>query len=262
VIEFIKYTVNGIQYQLTNNDDGTWSSQQNAPSVAGNYSLLLEISENGMISIIDSSDSRYDFFLEVIAAIERVTCLHNYVPEYISSITEFNTLFDVENAEFDAFYAATEKTKVDLYIPTASNDGIQRIENFFNITGVGTLDQRKKYLMSLFQNGNKLTEQSVKSIIATITGSNCIVEFFGANELDNPQPGKGVLQIQVFSPDNSDYRYEDIVRALNPLVPTHVKLLVVKFFATWNDVKMNFLDWGSIRSLEDWRSLSNYIPPQ
>jgi hypothetical protein len=67
----------------------------------------------------------------------------------------------------------------------------------------------------------------------------------------------------VLSPDNKkDYRYDDIAKALKSLVPGHIKLSVVKYFATWGDVKNNYADWATVKAMADWQTVKSYIPPQ
>lgn len=263
MIDYIKYTIDGKTYELINNQNGTWSKQLNAPNVAGNYELLLEISENGIVTYIDSNDPRYDFYLFVIASAERVIYLQNYVPDFISSAKEFTKIYETENLELDKAFASIEKTVSDMFILSASSEVITRIENFIGIKGQGTLEQRKYFIISLLAKGSKLNEKVIKGIANTITGSNCIVTFFGADELDNPYPGYGLLQVQVLSPDNQkDWRYEDIFRALKPLTPAHIKLLVIKYFSTWEDIKNNFVGWDAVATnMEDWQTIKNYIPP-
>lgn len=263
MIDYIKYTIDGQTYELINNGDGTWSRQLEAPSVAGNYNLLLEISENGIVTYVDSEDPRYDFYLYVIESAERVIYLENYVPEFISGADEFKKIYETENVELDKLYALIEKTVSDMFIISASNEVITRFENFLGIKGQGTLEQRKYYIISLLGKGNKLSESVIKGIANAITGSDCIVKFFTADELDNPDPGQGLIRVQVLSPDNNkDYRYDDIARALKPLIPAHLKLLVIKYFALWEDVKNNFADWAAVAGMADWRAIKSYIPPQ
>lgn len=263
MIDYIKYTVDGKTYELTNNNDGTWSRSLNAPSVVGVYNLLLEIKQGDSIVYIDSSDSRYRFYLEVMEEIERKTNLIRYIPPVLQDVLEYNVIFDSENVELDYFYDSIKQVGLDAFIRTASAEKITRLETFLGFKGIGTLEQRRTYLLSLFRKGNKLNENSIKEITRTITGSDCIVTFYGSDEASNPQPGIGLLSVQVLSPDNSkNYRYEDIYRALSPLVPGHIKLVVIKYFATWGDVKKNFADWSAVNSLASWRDVKNYIPPQ
>jgi len=263
MIDYIKYTVDGVTYSLVNNGDDTWSREETAPSVAGNYRLTLIISENGIITTLDSSNSLYETYLNVIVESERVVFLEKYVPDSIAETAQFRTIFDIENESFDDLYAEIEKIKSDAFITTSSIDTITRIEDFMKIKGLGTLEQRKNYLISLLKKGNKLSENSIRDITNAIAGSDCIVTFYGSSELDNPELGYGLLRVQVLSPNNSkDYRYADIDRALAPLVPGHLKLLVVKYFALWVDIRTNYTDWTAVVDMTDWQAVKNYIPPQ
>ncbi len=149
-----------------------------------------------------------------------------------------------------------------MFIISSSHDAIKRIEDFLRIKGQGTLAQRKSYLIALSQRGNKLNELKIRDIVNTITGSECIVSFFAANEPNNPTPGYGLLKIQVLSPDNSkDYKYDDVARSIKPLAPAHIKLDVIRFFATWDDILENFSDWNAVASMPDWQIIRDYIPP-
>lgn len=263
MIDYIKYNVNGKTYQLTNHSDGTWSKELNAPDVTGRYDLLLEIGQGGIKTYIDSKDPRYTFYLEVIKDIERKVNLLKYVPDALQKIDEFKVLFNAKDIELDIFYDQINNIILNAFIRTASNERIMRLESFLGIKGLGSLEQRKSYLLTLFQRGKKLNESVIKGVAKTIAGADCIVTFFGSDEIDNPNPGYGLLQVQILSPDNrKDYRYADIVRALKPLAPGHIKLLVVKFFATWNDIGNNFTDWNAIvKNMTDWQSIKDYIPP-
>lgn len=263
MIDYIKYMINGIRYDLVSNGDGTWSKDRAAPSVAGNYSLTIEISENGIITYIDSSDQRYNTYLDIIVSTERVAYLENLVPDHVKEIEEFKVIYNTENLLFDKQYADIEKVKSDIFIVSASKEAIERREKFIGIKGQGVLEQRKSFLISLNRKGNKLSEISIKNITNAITGSDCIVTFFASDELVNPEQGFGYLRVQVLSPDvQKNYRYEDIARALRPLIPSHIKLAVIKYFATWDDIYENHVDWITVLAMENWQAIKDYIPPQ
>ncbi len=263
MIDYITYTIDGKTYKLTSDDDNNWSRNETAPSVAGNYELTFTISENGIISTVDSSNSIYETYLQVVVETERVVYLEDLVPDNISEIEEFQTLFKMENENLDDLYANIGNVKSDAFIKTASEKGIKRREDFIGIKGSGTLNQRKSYLVALRRKGKKLNEEVIKSIVNTITGSDCIITFFGADEPNNPFPGDGLIKVQVLSPDNTiDYRYDDISRALIPLVPGHLDLKIVKYFALWEDVKSNFADWTAVKSMTDWQMVRDYKAPE
>ncbi len=261
MIDYIKYTIDNKTYDLINNGNGTWSKDLIAPSALGRYDISFEISENSIVTFIDSSDPRYELTLEILISAERNIYLQELVPDHVSSILEITALYDAENIEMDKLYAAVEKIKSDAYISTASNDAISRREKFIGIKPEGTLEQRKNYLRSLNTRGNKLNETTIRSIANAISGSDCTISFFSASEVSNPEPGQGLLRVQILSPDGREYRYEDIERALKPLVPAHLKLIVIKYFSLWKDVRENFADWNAVKSFSNWGKLKNYIPP-
>lgn len=262
MIDYIRYTIDGKTFNLKHYGDRTWSKEATAPSVAGRYDIKIEISENGIVTYLDSSDIRYKTYLKVIESTERQVFLENYLPPIIRNMNEFQLICKIENIEFDEVYSNIKKIGNDMFIQSASNDSILRIEKFLDIKGQGDLLQRKSYLLSLMKKGKKLDEQKIKDIANTITGSDCIVEFFSGDEISNPEQGIGLLRVQILSPDgNRDYRYEDIERALKLIVPGHIKLTIVKYFSLWKDVSVNFSDWEAVKTFSTWRTLQNYIPP-
>lgn len=177
MIDYIKYSIDGKPYSLTNNGDGTWRREDNAPSVTGNYLLTFTICENGIVTTVDSSNSLYETYLQVIADIERIAYLETYVPSFITKMREFTEIYYTENEEFDNAYTAIERLKSDVFITTATNDAIARREKFIEINASGTLNQRKSYLITINQKRNKLSETVIKSMAKTIAGAECIVKF-------------------------------------------------------------------------------------
>lgn len=263
MIDFIKYTVDQKTYSLTNNGDGTWTRDEAAPQVAGNYLLTFTISENGIITTVDSSNSLYETCLRVVAETERVSYLEQLVPDFIAEMKEFAELYQIENENFDDLHAVIEGIKSDAFISTASETAVERIETLMGYKGIGTLAQRKSYLTSLFCRGNKFNEATIKGIADAITGSDCRIVFFGAGETTNPLQGYGYLRVQVLAPDTSkDYKYEDIARALAPLVPAHIKLDVMKYYALWKDIHSNYVSWTAVKAMSSWQAVKDYVAPE
>lgn len=125
------------------------------------------------------------------------------------------------------------------------------------------MEQRRAYIKALYCKGDKLSETSIEAIVRSITGGKAIVKFFTGGEALNPSPGQGTLRIQVLSPDSTvDYKFDDIIRAIAPYMPAHIKLIILKYFATWGDIKEAHMDWTSVSQLDSWQALYNYIPPQ
>jgi hypothetical protein len=189
--------------------------------------------------------------------------IESNVPDFIAKTEPYPVIYDIESEALDDLYREVERIRSNNFIDSASNDSITRIESFLNIKGQGSLEQRKNYLISLNQKGNKLSESTIRNIINSISGSDCIVKFFGSDEMNNPAGGNSLLRVQVLSPDSGkDYHYADIIRTLAPLIPGHIKLSVVKYFASWQDIANNFTDWAIVAKMKDWQSIKDYAEPR
>lgn len=261
MINCIKYTIDGISYIINKDQVGNWSSNPSAPSVDDRKDILIEAGAGSELTPISATDSRYNEYLNLIKQSEVANHIENYVPEFISQLEQFKLLYGIENLMFNDFDNGVRKVLNDSFINTSSSEAVLRYENFLNLKGVGTLEQRKNYVISLIQKGNKLDEQSIKSIVTAITGSNCMVEFFLEQQAGNPNRGQNLLLVTVFSPDSSrEYRYEDIERALQPLIPAHINLSVVKYFATWGDIANGVTNWQEVKDMGTWDDVYSYMP--
>src|SRR5690606_31883859 len=97
------------------------------------------------------SDPRYDMYLRVIQEIERKVDLIQYLPRFMHNILEFKVLFDAKNVELDFIYNEIDKILLDSFIQTASIERITQLENFLRMKGQGSLEQRRSFLLSIFQ---------------------------------------------------------------------------------------------------------------
>ena len=53
-----------------------------------------------------------------------------------------------------------------------------------------------------------------------------------------------------------DYAFE---QELKKKVPAHIKLVVTRNYATWNEIKNNYASWDSIKALNNWKELKLWI---
>lgn len=260
-MDYIKYTVDGKASYLEN-VGGKWVETLSVPYMQGAYDFTLELNKDGRVTYIESNDPRINMKLDVREMAPNTIDLLNYLPEFMQEIKEFKEIVQAENVVFNILSNDIEYFLNQLFIDSASPETVFRFENFLGIKGEGTLDQRKSYILALIKKGDKLNEKSIKTIVDTITGSEAIVTFYAINEVNSPKNGHAVLLVQVLSPDNNkDYKYDDIQRALQPLVPAHIDLMVIKYFSTWQNVKDNYLDWGAAAQAASWQEINDYIPP-
>lgn len=260
-MDYVKYTVDG-QTSYLKNVNGVWQKTLDAPDTPGIYALGLEITSNGITTYLDSSDSRYNLMLNVLGENEGNINLLDYLPEQLADIKEFEIIMNIESHYFNRIYREINKTLDNSFLDTMSIEIVQRLESFLGILGEGTLSQRKSYLKALFKKGNKVNEKAIRTIISSITGSDAIIKFYTGSETDAPIAKQGVLKIQVLSPNpHIDYKFNDIIRAIAPLMPAHIKLTVIKYFAAWRDIINAYNSWESIKATSDWSVIFNYIPP-
>lgn len=189
--------------------------------------------------------------------------LIDYIPEFLQEIREFQLIMESESVELNRLTEGMKKNLENSLITTMDEESISRYEKFLGVAPEGTLEQRRKYLLTLIVNRDKLSEKTIRSIVHTIMTSECYIRFFAGDDFQNPNPGQGFLRIRVLAPDASvdDYRFEDVARAIFPLMPAHIKLKVEKFFTTWGDLALRFNSWNDIKTnFNSWGNVKDYLP--
>lgn len=258
------YSIDGNIYDLNKGEGDTWSDINQAPDDAGLYPVGVSVSnEVGQTSYIDNTSSKFNLNVMVRDEVSNNINLINYIPEYLRDIREFKLIMEGESQKFNELYFIKDKTLDMQFVDYMDIEAITRYENFLGIIGQGTLEQRRAYIRALYIKGDKLSEFSIKAVVKSITGGKALVKFFGGDEVLNPNPGQGTLRVQVLSPDpNINYKFDDIIRAIAPYMPAHIKLNLIKYFSTWGDIKQAYTDWQAIKKASNWEELYNYIPPQ
>lgn len=264
MIDSVNYTVNGESNTLDDIGDGTYSKVLSAPSQEGNYFTSVEVIDMaGNKILIDNTDERFNMLLSVNEEIPLTVNLLEYLPEFLRDIREFKVILNTESIQYSQLMYSINKNLNNNFLDTMTIEVIERLEKFLGVIGEGTLEQRRNYLRALFKKGEKLNEASIRTIIKTITGSEAIIKFYTGSEIEAPFQGQGTLSIRVLSPDSSiNYRFEDVARTILPLIPAHIKLELIKYFATWADIKNSYTNWDVLKSgAESWATLYSYIPP-
>jgi len=264
MIDSVNYTVNGEKNILNNTGDGTYSEVFSAPSQEGNYLTSVEVIDMaGNKVLIDSTDERFNMVLNVDEEIALTVNLLEYLPEFLREIREFKVILNAESIKFSQLMHHMNKNLDNNFIDTMTIEAVERFEKFLGIIGEGTLEQRKNYIKALIRKKRKLNEESISTIIKTITGSKAIIKFYTGDESGNPYPGQGTLSVKVLTPDLSmNYKFDDVAWLIVPLMPAHIKLELIRYFATWKDIKDTYPSWESIKTgVESWDILYNFIPP-
>ena len=264
MISSANYTIDGKAYDLNKEQGNTWSDINQAPNESGVYPIGISVSnEVGQTAYIDNTWSKFNLNLKVNEDMGNTINLLDCLPEYLQDINEFKLIMEAESRRFNELYFTNNKMLNMQFVDSMDIQTISRYEKFLGIIGEGTLEQRRAYIKALYGKGDKLSESSIKAIVRSITGGKALVKFFCGDEALNPNPGQGTLKVEVLSPDPEvDYKFDDIIRAIAPYMPAHLKLNLIKYFSTWGDISEAYSDWNSIKQASNWKEIYNYIPPQ
>ncbi|KEZ88722.1 hypothetical protein IO99_00665 [Clostridium sulfidigenes] len=188
--------------------------------------------------------------------------IKDYIPSYLKDIREFELISQVESTKINELTNDMKKNLDNSCIVSMDEESIIRTEIFLNIQPEGNLEQRRQYLLALGRKRDKLNEVTIKSMVMAIMNVDSTVKFYTGSEENSPEHGQGVIQIMVFPSSNQEeFRFEDIERALKPLIPGHIKLNVTRYYSSWRDVMNNFTNWRNIKdTMKNWRELYYYMP--
>lgn len=262
-METVVYTVDGEEYSLED-QEGTYSGTQTAPSIPGVYDGIVKVTRDGVSSIVSSNDTRFNFALTVNEEPPHVVNLKQYLPEFMSEIREIKVLLETQEIELDYTKYAINRIVDNNFISIADEDTIERIEKFLGVKPIGTLEHRKDYLKGLYLNGIKTNKTRIQEIVKNITGGEVLMKFYSSDEVDNPHSGYGFLEIKVLSPAlDKNYNFDNVERAIKPLIATHLKLSIMKWFATWEDIRQAYASWDAIKiNAASWDAIYTYTPPR
>lgn len=109
--------------------------------------------------------------------ISRDVKIEGYWPKVVAKMREMGQIADTENAEFDLLWAAFSNFISDLFIKTATENGISRWESILGIVPASgaSLADRKNVILTQVNIKVPYTWRIVKKIIA---------EFFGATTFE------------------------------------------------------------------------------
>ena len=173
------------------------------------------------------------------------------LPLHLQDIAEFKQINRSLDEEVNHLNEMASSLLSDSVIMTASESRVQEWEKWLGINPEGNLYQRKLFLIATLSGSGKLNEEKIKSLVKIYTGGSATVTF--ANSTINvkvlPPKGQGEL-----------FRFDDIQRTLQKLIPAHLGLNIERDYATWSDIKQNFASWNAVKSGNtDWNAVKNYV---
>ncbi len=98
--------------------------------------------------------------------------LHSHLPEFLSSIYEFDELLKAEQIEVDALRYEAEKIEQNAFVNTADEYGLTRFEKLYGISSSSHLspEERRFILKSVMADNVPVTLNSLKNLLSGICG--------------------------------------------------------------------------------------------
>lgn len=252
MIKTITAKINNQIIYFTTTDGIDWRVSGIAPNLGGTYEIEITITDqNGLTTVYNTLNSQLLESLKLYVLTRDQSDIIKYLPDVLKEITEYKAICDAEDAEIDMLYPSIDNIFSESTIMYCSEFRLNEWEQALKITPKGTVEQRRLFLLAKLRSQGKLNERKIESIVDAFTGGDTIVEFENST-----------FTVKVLPPNNGGiYLFPDVERALKPLMPAHLNLVVIRFYSTWDDIKLNFASWSSISNLSDWGAVKNYIPP-
>lgn len=252
MIKTITAKVNGQTFYFTTIDGYNWRVSGVAPTYGGVYDVEISITdEAGITTVYNSLDPLLLESLKLYVLSRDKTDLLNYLPEFLKNIMEYKEICIVENTEFDMLYPSIDNIFSESTIKYCSEARIDEWEQALKIAPKGTLEQRRLFLLAKLRGQGKLNEAKITNIVDAFTGGEAITS------IEN-----SVITVKILPPNNGEiYLYPDVERALKPLIPANLELVVMRFYSTWEDIKLNFASWETVLQSADWKAVNDYIAP-
>lgn len=176
-----------------------------------------------------------------------------YLPPYWHESAEMLQILQAQGAELDTLEEKIQSIYNDAFIMLASESRIAEWEKRLGLPPVGTLDERRRKVLSYFQVFVKLNEGVIKTLTATLfRGAKAKVKF-----LD------GTIYIEVIPlPENyTDTDFSLLATQLEAKKPCHIGINTKRYQATWGDINGSFATWqDAITQRPTWRDILLHIP--
>lgn len=248
---YIKATVDGSTVYLQKIYDGTWSIMNEAPSYPGINPITVQIIVEGEnINVIGYNDPTLTEFLKLLVFHKSRTNLIEYLPMIMQEVIEFKAFTDPEDFEIDRLHDDLQEISGNAFILTSSAARVAEWEKDLQIIALGTIAQRKSYVLSFLRSSGKLNEAKIKDVVNAFSGGEALVTF------SNSQ----ILVQVLLPPEGEEFIFDDISKALEPKLPAHIALLVQRLYGTWNNIKTTYSSWNDVALLTDWQAVKDYIP--
>ncbi len=176
-----------------------------------------------------------------------------YLPPYWENSAEMQQILKTEGAEIDTLHERTKCIYLDAFIMSAGEARIAEWEKWLKLPPSGTLEERRRRILSYFQVFVKLNEGVLKTLVAVIyNGARAKVAFVD-----------GEIKIVVV-PLPENYLDTDttlLISQLESKKPCHIGVSAKRFQCTWGDINREFKTWAEAKAKRPtWRDILLHVP--
>ena len=150
--------------------------------------------------------------------ISRDVKIEGYWPKVVAKMREMGQIADAENAEFDLLWAAFSNFISDLFIKTATENGVLRWESILGIvpTSGASLADRKNVILTQVNIKVPYTWRIVKKIIAEFFGTTTFEMEYEIDFQTLTVSGNGATESQI----------SQLSEILKWILPAQIKLVM------------------------------------
>ena len=176
-----------------------------------------------------------------------------YLPPYWHENAEMQQIMQTDGAEVTTLNTQAKCIYTDAFIMQASESRISEWEKWLGLPPEGTLDDRRRKILSYFQTIVKLNENVIKSLASMLyRGARVKVRFLDSE-----------IQIE-FIPLPENYLDTDaslLAEQIEPKRPLHIGLSITRYQCMWGDIDRSFPSWGQAKALRPtWYDIKLHIP--
>ncbi len=160
--------------------------------------------------------------------------LINYLPQLLKEIYEFKVLCDSGDKELDLLKENIDNIFKEMFVYTAENEGLTRLEKILNITSSANddIDFRRFQILTKLNGGNR----NLMKKIEVLVGEDFTVDYYWSEY-------RLVVKLPL-----KNKKYLDAVRAmLDDTVPLNLIIEAVLKYNTYGLIKSKELTYGDLK---------------
>ena len=176
-----------------------------------------------------------------------------YLPPYWHESAEMKQILKTEGVEIDTLNERIKSIYFDAFIMTASEARISEWEKWLKLPPAGTLDERRRKVLSYFQVFVKLNEGAIKTLVAVL--------YRDARAKVSFKDGEIKIIIIPMPENYLDTDTDLLVKQLETKKPCHIGVSASRFQCTWGDINREFKTWAEAKSKRPtWRDIMLHVP--